>query len=124
MNSRKYFEIKESARKIYKEIGSIQCPALDNETVHFDDIGFRHLVYKGKARRKTRDQIRRFKLLRFVVNIVLQSKEFTYKKISTKNRIVHFWSIRNEFEESIIIIIIRQIDSGRKHFFSIMDKKK
>ena len=123
MNSDNYFKIKEDARKMYKEIGNVQCPILNNEIIYFSDIGFRHLVYKGKWRRKIRDQIRRFRILRYAKDVVRLSTKYTYKNIPTETRIVHFWSIRTTFDGFIIIMIIRQIDNGRKHFFSIMDKK-
>ena len=52
-----------SAKKYYKSIGTIKCPALDNELVYFRRDGFEHLIRKDRKIRPIPDQLRRFKLL-------------------------------------------------------------
>ena len=48
------------AKNIYSKIGRIVSPALDNQTIIFSDIGFNHLVRKGRTLRTKNEQKKRF----------------------------------------------------------------
>ncbi len=106
---------------MYREFSPVMCPALTNELVHFDDAGFRHMIYKGKDRRPIADQLRRFRLLKKVPEIIANSEVIHRKKelIGIKDKVL-FISFTQTFGNKKITVVIRQIGNGRKHFFSVM----
>jgi hypothetical protein len=120
-----YYQNKNKAKKLYSNIGEIWCPVL-NDHITFNNIGFKHLTRKGKRPRSNKDQFRRFNLLKFTKNII----EDPDSKITVKSeenilnkKVRTFWAIRAEKNQKTIIIVIRQIGMGKKHFFSIYDQK-
>ncbi len=111
---------KEKYREFYMKVGSIPCPAFDNERVFFTEEGFKHLIEKGRRLRGKKDRNRRFKLLLDVPPILFHAKNYSnYRKSEIGGSIAHFWSI----EQQLLVVVIRQIGKGNKHFFSVFTKK-
>lgn len=104
---------KEKARLLYKSLEPVFCPAL-HDWVHFSDHGFRHILIKNNRMRPKNDQIRRFRLLPQARQIISTANIYVYRQGKHNTS---FWS----FSDGSIKILIRQINTGRKHFFSIMD---
>ena len=133
--SENYQNAKLKAKEIYKKIGRVWCPAL-TDYVYFSNVGFKHLVRKGKRLRSKRDQMRRFSLIPYAANIVTKAKgEILYdekkeiaifseygEKIKTLPP-AKFWTIENNHDKEIIFIVIRQVEMEKKHFFSIYNQK-
>ena len=120
MGKNQYSKIKDEMKKIYFSIGFLHSQAFNNEKIYFDDSGFRHMLFKGKDPRPIADQVRRFKLFKHVSSIVKETKEIsTFITI----RKAKFWSLEQTINEKRVVIVIRQILTGNKHFFSIMPKK-
>jgi hypothetical protein len=107
------------AKKFYKNIGSIICPALDNQYISFNNIGFNHLIRKLSVRSRN-EQKRRFLLLPKVESIIKNPKAvIVYRK--EENKI--YWTFVHFTDSKRIKVVIRQVGGGSKHFYSIMDKK-
>ncbi len=107
-------------RDFYTKIGSIPCPAFNNDKVYFTDTGFKHLIEKNRKLRTKDDRNRRFILIKHVPQMLGKAKSFsTYRKSEIGGSVAHFWSI----EKNPVVIIIRQIGKGNKHFFSVFSKK-
>lgn len=107
-------------RNFYMKIGSIPCPAFNDEKVYFTDTGFSHLIEKNRKLRTKADRDRRFKLIEDIPLIIFNSKNYSiYRKSEIGGSVAHFWSIEDKFTK----IIIRQIGLGNKHFFSVFNKK-
>ncbi|MEI6238540.1 MAG: hypothetical protein WCP15_03340 [bacterium] len=116
-----YIDIFKEAKALYFDISYLQCKALNYENIYFSRSGFEHLIRKHRKIRKTSDQIRRFKLLNNVQDVV-ENGVITDKRYIQKdeNRIT-FWTISKEMKEKTVKVIIRQINNGDKYFLSIMD---
>ena len=68
-----YQRAKKHAHRFYQKIGRVLCPALNNEQIVFNNIGFNHLIRKLKLRSR-REQKRRFNLLRYAEKILNTEK--------------------------------------------------
>lgn len=113
----------------YKKIGYIECPAFNYERIYFLKRGFRHLIWKGTNLRDISDQIERLNLLQYVPNIlksIKSSKDLNENHIFNPigNTKVNFWSISYKNNQLQITVVIRQINDGPKHFFSVMKRYK
>ena len=128
-----YQKAKEEAKKIYSEIGGVKCPALGDEYVFFNSFGFNHIIRKGRIPRTRNEQKRRFALLPFVEVIIKNPKAIIiYRKETIKEKInrhgekvlmestAHFWAFVEKIEDCNIKVVVRQIEKGNKHFFSVM----
>ncbi|MEK7095128.1 MAG: hypothetical protein AAB917_00530 [Patescibacteria group bacterium] len=113
--------IKEAKREYYK-IGAIKCPAFENDLVYFNKDGFNHLIRKGRKYREKNEQERRLELVPVVINTLTQRRTFsrysiTQKVKNRKESTAHFW-IFNDSKRRISIVV-RKLNSGNKHFFSV-----
>jgi hypothetical protein len=126
-----YEKAKRQAKECYRKIGRVWCPAL-NDYVTFNDAGFRHLIWRGKASRSRKEQTRRFSLLPHAPSIVsLSTTYIEYRKEQrrtttgswgTKRTLfstVRFWKLVGENNGGKISVIIQQFSKGQKHFLSI-----
>ena len=117
-----YEKTKRIARSVYKKIGEVVCPILDNEKIHFNATGFGHLIRKLKIRSRN-EQKRRFRLLPFAKKIILESTKIEdYREKKKKRKIIKEWALINTFGILTIKLVIRQVGNGNKHFYSIMQK--
>ena len=132
MSENTYRDIFLKTKELYKKIGVIKCPALDNNPIHFNSVGFTHLIRKGKDLRPISDQIRRFKLLPSAVETVSHGKMINHrmlqKTVTVKNNkikiekkiIIHFWTLLLISASESIKVVIIQEGNGQKNFLSIM----
>lgn len=110
------------AKDEYRKIGYVECPAFDNEKVHFNKHGFNHFIRKSGVLRTLPEQIRRLNLLNTLTQIISSSNDYQeYEKLYNKNPPAQFWSFIRRSDGGFIKIVIRQIGDGNKHFFSVMD---
>ena len=84
-------------------------------------------MWKGVNLREVEEQIERINLLTYAPSILKSSKafkDFNKNKIlgNRGNAIVNFWSFMQEINAVKIIVLVRQINDGPKHFFSVMKK--
>lgn len=128
-----YEKAKNKAKQLYSKIGRIKSPALNNDDVSFSRLGFNHLIRKGRIPRTKNEQKRRFGLLPFIEKVVKNPKAIIiYRKETIKEKvnrhgekilvesIAHFWTFVEKVKDCTVKIVIRQKNSGKKHFFSIM----
>ena len=114
-------EFIEKAKKEYYKIGSIPCTALNGEHVYFNSYGFNHLIRKGRVPRKIDEQIRRINLVHeAVVMISSEISIYTYRETTIEKSIGRFWTLKKSNRNIKIQAVIRQLNNGRKHFFSVM----
>ena len=118
---------KEKIKAIYYRLGNILCPAMNNERIYFNKYGLNHIFRKGRIPRSTREQIRRVGLLLYVEDVIRCAKIITeyregnnqpLQRLST----ARFWSLEKIIDNRKIIVVIRQINLGNKHFFSVIDE--
>jgi len=130
-------KLREKAETFYKEVGEIHCPYF-NERISFNSKGLEHIKFKTKRKiRERKDAYMRLKNIHLAPQILKNSytlQEKQNKKIfvdiktnSRKETILKnctyygFLAIITDGNfEKRLKIIIRQIDGGQKHFWSII----
>lgn len=121
MNNEKWSEYIKKAKEDYKKIGYVECPALDNAPVYFNKYGWNHLMRKGKNMRDPSDQMNRIKIIPYAVIIIRNIRKLSeYRNNISFDSFAHFWSLRMKVNKSWLRVVIRQMNNGNKHFFSIM----
>ncbi len=105
----------------YKKLGHVKCPAFDNEKVYFNHYGLHHLIFKDKKLRSKNDVAERFGLLSYAPNILKGVKSINNEEKRIKEQsVAYFWTIKNKIGSKGIRIILRRLNNGTIHFFSIM----
>ena len=107
-----------AAKRYYKSIGAVLCPALNNELVYFRRDGFEHLIRKDRKIRSIQDQLRRFNLM-LEAKMILGQGKIVDQKVEDD---VFFWTLGYSIGGKMVKIIIWQKKTGLKKFLSIMDK--
>lgn len=72
MRSKNVDFLKQEVRKYYRSLDKIHCPYFE-DTIVFNDDGFRHLSFKGNVSRQERtrkEQFVRFKLFKLAVKLL------------------------------------------------------
>lgn len=129
-----YQKIREDAVNFYGMIGKIRCPALRNDVVHFNSVGFNHLLYKkANCERSKIDQITKFKLLakaKLIIEISTTYQEYDESlkeivKMKHKQKVkeisaVYYWGFIAIINGYRAKVIVRQIGNGQKHFYSVI----
>lgn len=106
----------------YKKIGHIECPAFDNERIYFNKHGFNHLVRKNGKLRSPFEQVRRTSLLYYAVAILQRAhKSVSYSINEVDGLPGHFWTFYEKVNDIKIKVVVRKLNDGRIHFFSVMD---
>lgn len=128
-------KLKEFIREIkdeYRQTKSVSCPAFGGELVYFNKHGFNHLFRTGKGIRSIKEQYRRMRLFPRVIPILAVSKSFyKYKKIvrtipfgkSCKESVAHFWTFVQIIDGKKINVLVRQVNNGNKHYFSVANER-
>lgn len=129
-----YDKLREDAHNFYSKLGAIRSPALNNELVHFTAEGFNHLIYKGKRRGRTKnDQITKFKLLPRAKTVIEASTTYQeydeglttirkkrFKRVSNETVTVRYWGFVAIIQSFRVKVIVRQVDDGQRHFWSVI----
>lgn len=129
--------IKQKAEEFYGSIGKVKCPYF-NQEISFNSKGILHAKFKNKYNaRKRSDSFMRLKNIHFAPEILkisrtLQEKEskHIFVEIKTNNRKEKILKrcdyfgfiaiIKDRGFEKRFKIIVRQIEGGEKHFWSII----
>lgn len=137
MEDKNFEKAKILAESDYKNIGKVRCPYF-NESIAFNTKGFEYLNFKSKIKaRERKDAYIRLKNIKFAPQIIKQShtlqeihskKVFVRVKTKTKKEYIlkncdyyAFVSIINDGNfQKRLKIIVKQIEGGEKHFWSII----
>ncbi len=141
IDDKKFTTVKRKAEEFYKKLDSVHCPYL-KEKINFNAKGLDHIKFKTWNRTRIRDdQYMRLKLLHLAPEVIRRSntiqghsgiKEFERKKINSRwEKIltsVSYYEFVAILEEVRVRVIVRKIEGGQGHFWSIipfwkMDKK-
>jgi len=115
-------------KKLFKKLNRTLCPALQNEYVYYNNQGFNHIISKHRRYRSVNDAIRRICLLSFVESIIKETHSIhSYRISKSLNSIARFWEIQQKKvvagELRTVSVILRKINEGNIHFFSVFDSK-
>ena len=108
-------------RKYFCEVEFIHCKVL-GVPIYFNSKGFHHLLRKFGILRSRHDRTGRLSIfVEFIDSIATQNFDIKYRYVHKKNSIGKFIALEKKFGKRKIKIILRQINNGRIHFFSIME---
>ncbi|MGC9599609.1 MAG: hypothetical protein ABSE18_04460 [Minisyncoccia bacterium] len=114
-----YRETKKKARTFYSNMKPAIPPRLE-KTVFFNNIGFRHLIWKGGKHRPKSEQTRRFALLPHVEKIISNPDATVLRKVKHYRPVrAEFWIFKERVGKMMITVVIRRIGNGKRHFFSV-----
>ncbi len=122
-----FAQIRARVRILYYDISEVRCPALSSELIIFNKYGLNHLIRKGRKHRSQAEICRRAGLLHYVRETISTAVSITeyrteYRLYSRVISVAHFWSVNKRHGNRKITVVIRQLNSGPKHFFSVMDE--
>ena len=81
-------------------------------------------MYKGRILRPQADRINRFNAFLSIQEIIEGSETFyEYRKSTGQVSTAYFWSLVKTIDGRKVTVVIRQLDNGPKHFFSIIRGK-
>ena len=128
-----FLRVKETAEIFYKTVPEVYCPYF-KEKINLNAKGLDHIKFKSWQKARTRaDQFMRLKSLRLIPEILTNSKTLQgvchtnileKKKINSRweNRLceVSYYEFIAVIEKKRIKIIVKQIEGGEKHFWTII----
>jgi hypothetical protein len=114
--------LKRMAKEIFRKTKSVECPAFTGEKISFNSKGLNHLFYRGHRRpREPKQSAIRIKLLPRAIKMLMimpiYQDEISYVVGGRKFR---FWSFEGVADGRRIKVIVKQIGSGKKHFWSVI----
>ena len=118
--------LKRKAKEIFRKTKSVKCPAFPDERISFNSKGLNHVFYRTHRRpRELRQSAIRIKLLPRAIKM-LQAMPIYQDEISyvIGGRKLSFWSFEGVVDERRVKVIVRQIGSGKKHFWSVIPSWK
>ncbi len=129
-----YKKIREDACVFYQTIGSIRCPALHHQPVHFTSEGFNHLVYKGNRNERDKSvQIMKFELLskaKEIITLTTTHQEYDerlitvsrerFKKNLDESTSARYWGFVAIIKNFRVKVIVRALGNGQYHFWSVI----
>ena len=129
----KFKKAKIEAESFYREIGSVKCPYF-REEVAFNARGLEHIKFKTiRHARSQRDQYIRFRLISLAPQIIKDSH--TLQGVSVRTGLEHikinsrwdrimktatYYEFVAIIKNSRVRVIVKQIEGGKKHFWSII----
>jgi hypothetical protein len=119
------------AERLYKATGEVWCPYFQ-ENIAFNSKGLKHLKFKSDGRsRAVHDQYARFKLLKFVPEIIKKShtiqgiartKRFEEQMTNSRRELilkeVNYYEFVAILEEIRMKVIVKEVVGGKKYFWS------
>ena len=124
MKNEDWREYLKEERKRYKRFLPVKSIIFPNEEVYFNRYGFDHIVFKEGVPRPQDEVKLRFGLLKYVPSVLNRVTETEKVEIRVKKQsTAYFWTIRHRVGiDTYIRIILRRLNDGRIHFFSVMEE--
>ena len=106
----------------YMSMGHVLCPFFHGEKICYSSPGFRHILRKEGKLRPIEEQQRRFELLPLSRIVLEKSTDYIFYYKNTKDMsVTHFWTFEQVIENKKVRVVVRQVNSGPKHFYSNFD---
>lgn len=120
-SSAEWNRLKKKTKKLFDELGSVNCPAFPKEEVRFNSKGRNHLFYKGpRSERSIKDISIRVRLIPHAIEILkkmpIPQEEDSYSKNKKKYQ---YWAFEGVIKNRRVKVIVRQVGRGKKHLWSI-----
>lgn len=125
--------VRSDAEILYRSLKEIYCPYF-NEKITFNAKGLEHIKFKAHRYARPRsDQYMRFKLLHFAPEVIRKSHtvqgvwESRIFEVASMNsrwervlKNVAFWEFVAVLEDVRVRVIVKEVEGGSKHFWSII----
>ncbi|KKT28040.1 MAG: hypothetical protein UW12_C0009G0001 [Parcubacteria group bacterium GW2011_GWF1_43_9] len=132
ISDEKFNKVRQIAEQEYNKIAKVRCPYFD-DFVHFNTIGFEHLLFKEWNKTRTRvEQYMRLRLLKLAPAIITAShtlqdydeknvfvRQKTNSQWTQKMKLVKYYGFVAIINEARIKIIVKEIVGGAKFFYSL-----
>ena len=132
-NEQDFQKVSSDAKVFYAAIGEIHCPYF-GEKIIFNTAGFKHLKFKSdKVARSRFEQYARLKLINFAPRVLSLSRTVQgiwvtkcfeririHSRTDTVLKPVSYFEFIAVLDNVRVKVIVKQIDSGRKFFWSII----
>lgn len=127
-------KIKSEAERLYKDIGEVKCPYLNNGKVSFNAKGLDHIKFKewNKARSPMVQYVR-LRLLKFAPEVINKShtlqEYYETKKFERRKKhsgwekvllVVRYYAFVAIINKCRIKIVVKEVDGGQPFFWSII----
>lgn len=123
MQETEHKQLIQNAKESYYRIGAVPCPIFGGELVYFNNHGWNHLLRKGRFVRDAAEQRKRIDLIKYAEYIIKRSlTALEFKENVLNGNKACFWVIQRYVDSIRIRIVIRKLNGGKLHFFSIMGK--
>ena len=115
---------KKQIKQIFDQNREISCPAFPGEAVVLNSKGLHHIFYKGgvkKFARSEKESAVRASLVPRAIK-VLKFQCFVQEEslLDLGNKKIKFWAFEAVVDNRRIKVIVRQINDGKKHFWSVI----
>ncbi len=125
MNDEEYHIKVRKAHERYLKYLPVKCPHLENEVIVFNRHGFNHFERKGRMRPR-KEVLDRLTLLPLATEVI-SSKNSVCDLRSEKSNgdEIKYWGLTYALAvDRKIRVVVRQINKGPKHFYSIMHRSE
>ncbi len=113
----------QKVKDFYKTLTSTKCSAFVEEEVYFNRHGLNHLIAKQRKYRTPEEIERRYKLLAHVASVIKKAKKVVKEEKRIKGMsIAYFWTLRERVGNTTLRVILRRLNDGPLHFFSVMEE--
>lgn len=115
-------QLKVKAKEFFKANKIVKCPAFPNEKIFFNAKGLQHLFYKGpRSKRDIKRIAKNIELLPRAVKLLelmpIPQEQDTYE---VQEKRYKFWAFEGVIDNRRIKVIVRQVGTGNKHFYSVI----
>ena len=113
---------REKANQFFDKNRDALCPAFPGEKVYFNAAGKHHLFYKpNRASRNSKESSIRVALLGHALKLlelmpVAQEEDWEEKD----GKVINYWAFIGVVDGKRIKVIVRQIGTGPKHYWSVI----
>ena len=132
-NQEDFEKVRTEAESFYESIKEVFCPYFQ-EKIAFNAKGLKHLKFKSdRQARSNEDQYARLKLFRFAPEVlkkshtiqgVWETKKFEAQKTNSRWEhiliSVRFYEFIAVIENIRVKVIIKEVQGGEKHFWSVI----
>ena len=108
-------------KSFFNKIKQVKSPALA-EIVYFNAKGMNHLLYKKNRNSRSKDRIKtNFILLPRAIQLLEKSTFWQEESYYVRDGDRYFfWAFEAVIDGRRIKVIVRQVNSGKKHFWSVI----
>ena len=109
-------------KKLFQKNQKIDCPAFTGDTVILNAKGINHLIYKGNRSRREKSRIEtNIRLLPRAIEILKKSTFWQEESHYIREKTLYkFWAFEAVVNKRRVKVIIRQVNKGKKHFWSVI----